>query len=558
MTIGLLAIKCAPMKFSDWKLHYHKILVLFLVLSLASLYFIFKKNDPLTKDEREWLQANNGKIILAPEKSYPPTAFIADDGTFSGVSADIIRMIEKRLGFHFHYLPAQDLTDILIQIRSGQADVTTAVRATDERSEYMLFTTAYLNLKSIILVQQQIQKNLSPAALTGKRVGVGKDYAVHEFLRKQYPELNLIPVANDFVGIHEVATGILDAFIVDLATASFVINQERITNLRVAGETGFIHSLSLGSRSKDLMLQKILQKGLDQISADEIETLWRKWIPNFYNQPFYRDPNFLRFSAMVLLILLVLGTGLLVWSQSLSQEVELKTLEINQALKAREEFIYTAAHELRTPLTALTIQLQLVPKILHNIDFQEKEKFMTYYSTGLKQLDHFSRLVEALLDIIRLDAGVLSLKKQDVDLAIAVKNMVELYKNEFKRAGCSVILNLKEDIVGHWDLTRIEQVILNILNNAMKYGAGREIEITTTQVGNKAQLSIKDHGIGIDPKVQKNIFERFRRASSITEYRGIGLGLYITHNIVIAHGGTVTVDSTLGQGSTFLVELPLA
>jgi len=110
---------------------------------------------------------------------------------------------------------------------------------------------------------------------------------------------------------------------------------------------------------------------------------------------------------------------------------------------------------------------------------------------------------------------------------------------------------------GFWDRLRISQVVTNLLANAVKYGGGKPVEVEFGPEGDAAFLVVRDHGIGIDPADQPQIFERFERAVSSRNYGGLGLGLYIVKRIVEAHGGTITVQSKPGEGATFRVQLPL-
>ena len=112
---------------------------------------------------------------------------------------------------------------------------------------------------------------------------------------------------------------------------------------------------------------------------------------------------------------------------------------------------------------------------------------------------------------------------------------------------------------GRWDRLRLEQVFGNLLSNAIKYGGGHPIEVAVSRNGNghTAKLEVTDHGIGISAEDQARLFNRFERAVSIESFGGLGLGLYITRQIVTAHGGTIRVESQPGAGATFVVELPL-
>jgi signal transduction histidine kinase len=144
-----------------------------------------------------------------------------------------------------------------------------------------------------------------------------------------------------------------------------------------------------------------------------------------------------------------------------------------------------------------------------------------------------------------------------VDLTAVTREVLDQFAAELARAGCATELEAPHPVLGRWDPLRIEQVVANLLSNACKYGAGKPIRISVEVNGDRARLSVRDHGIGIAPADRERIFERFERAASARHYGGLGLGLYITRQVVEAHGGTIRVVSHTGAGSTFAVELPL-
>jgi PAS domain S-box-containing protein len=240
----------------------------------------------------------------------------------------------------------------------------------------------------------------------------------------------------------------------------------------------------------------------------------------------------------------------------LKQE-QLARAEAEKGIRLRDDFIAVASHELKTPLTALSMQIQILPKLLREVDFSGKDHFCSLLENSLKQLEHFLDLVDNLLDVSRINAGRMILQKQRVSLSEIISRTLEQYKAELQAAGCAVEIDLDPTIQGRWDPIRIGQIIVNLLTNAMKYGARNPIEITARLEGNRAKLVVRDHGIGIEKADQKKIFERFERATPVTRYRGLGLGLYITRQIVRAHGGTIRVESEIGKGSTFVIDLPI-
>jgi len=172
-----------------------------------------------------------------------------------------------------------------------------------------------------------------------------------------------------------------------------------------------------------------------------------------------------------------------------------------------------------------------------------------------RQVRRLEKLINSLLDVSRIAIGRFPLQCEEVDLVSMVHNVVGQFSAEIARSGADILLDLPAHARGHWDPLRLEQVVVNLLSNALKYGAGKPIEIAVRCDDDTAFLTVRDHGIGIDAADQRRIFERFERAVSLN-YGGLGLGLHIAREIVVAHHGTIHVESERGQGAAFVVAIP--
>jgi signal transduction histidine kinase len=224
------------------------------------------------------------------------------------------------------------------------------------------------------------------------------------------------------------------------------------------------------------------------------------------------------------------------------------------AVRMRDEFMLVAGHELRTPLAALGLLHESLERIR---DGTPLEKIRERGGKLRAQSQRLGRLVEDLLDVSRMSAGRFSLEVEPFDLGALVGDVGERMREELERAQTPITLDL-EPVEGHWDRSRIEQVVTNLVSNAGKYGRGAPIEVRVKRDGDRATLVVVDHGIGIAPDDQERIFRRFERATSARKFSGLGLGLWITSELVRAHGGTIAVQSEPGSGATFTVTLPLA
>ncbi len=228
------------------------------------------------------------------------------------------------------------------------------------------------------------------------------------------------------------------------------------------------------------------------------------------------------------------------------------------AIRARDEFVSIASHELKTPITSLKMQLQMM---MRGIDVSKDQtppaaKLFKSLASSSNQVDRLTVLIEDLLDVTRIETGKLTYKFEEVNLTKLIKEVAERFAEELKNAKCTLHEDLEENVVIYCDRYRIEQVLVNLISNAIKYGSNGPIKITVKHGKGKALITVEDKGMGIVKDMQTKIFERFERAISSTNISGLGLGLYITKQIVDAHQGSIEVESELGQGSIFKVCLP--
>jgi signal transduction histidine kinase len=235
--------------------------------------------------------------------------------------------------------------------------------------------------------------------------------------------------------------------------------------------------------------------------------------------------------------------------------------EAQAAVRLRDEFLSVASHELRTPLTPLHLQLQILRREAQDPAMtleRLRERVKRAVEGSESQVRKLADLINDLLDVSRISAGRLQLELGPVDFAEVVRDVVARFEPQALKADCALTLEVPASLVGRWDRRRLEQVVTNLLTNALKYGAGRPVHLHLTSEEGRARLTVRDEGIGIAPQDQGRIFERFERAVSERHFGGMGLGLYICRQIVDALRGTIGVRSEPGQGATFQVVLPTA
>ncbi|MGQ0503997.1 MAG: ATP-binding protein [Myxococcaceae bacterium] len=228
-----------------------------------------------------------------------------------------------------------------------------------------------------------------------------------------------------------------------------------------------------------------------------------------------------------------------------------------EAIVARDNFLSVASHELRTPITSMKLQSQLMRRRITSGDSAAftPDQISKLVSQTERSIQRLSRLVEDMLDISRIATGHLQLQLDTVNLSDLVREVADRFTAQATEQGNELELHLAQEISGKWDRDRLDQVITNLLSNALKYAPGTRIQLTTSQVGGDALVEVADSGPGIASEDQGRVFERFERVGG-TRVSGLGLGLHISKHIVEAHGGCIGVTSSLGAGARFTVKLP--
>ena len=228
------------------------------------------------------------------------------------------------------------------------------------------------------------------------------------------------------------------------------------------------------------------------------------------------------------------------------------------AIKSRDDFISIASHELKTPITSLKLQFQMAKRGINSETGKtlNAEKLLKLLDTSNQQIDRLTSLVEDLLDVTRMESGKIKYHFELIDICELVKNMVERFRNHFLEEGITISSKIVEPTFIQGDPYRLEQVIINLLTNASKYGNKKPIQVEVKDAKDHVIIKVIDHGIGIETNMLKKVFERFERAVSHQNISGLGLGLYISKEIVIAHKGTIEAQSDKEHGTCFTVTLP--
>ncbi len=319
--------------------------ILLLLIGLATAmswdaWGVIRESDvQFSQQERDWL-VEHPVILAAPDPDFPPVEYYDEKGLYRGIAADYIALIEKKLGIRFKIVRLKNWEEVLEKARTREIDMVTAATRTPQREKYLRFTSSFLELPAVIIVRQNVDKNLMMEDLVGMKVAVVYRYAAHDYINNLYPGMTLDLVPDVQTGLRKVAFGMVDAMVANIATASYNIEKEKITNLRLAGKSGFVYRLAFAPCKGNWELNSILEKGMDLVTPKEKQKIYRKWISLQQDSLLESRKFWIGIGGGLGAVLLFAG-GILAWNRTLRQRVEEKTAALNLQVakhkKAKQE-----------------------------------------------------------------------------------------------------------------------------------------------------------------------------------------------------------------------------
>ena len=552
--------------------------ILFLLVGFTTSYCSTSQELDLSAEELHWIQ-EHPVIRIAPDPDFPPIEFIDKDGNYRGIAADFIRLLETKLPLKFEIVRLESWGEVIKQGKSRQIDMFGAAVPTPERFEYMTFTKPYVEFPAVVLVRDSATNFPSLAELKGKSVAVVSSYADHEYMVRAYPDVPLVVVPDISSGLRQVSFGKVDAMVLNLASASYYIRKDGISNLKVTQDTDFVFDLSFANRSDWPLLTSILEKGMAAVSNEEKKAVLDNWI-SLGNDTWRPSPLFLAATAVVFLLLIVFV--ILQWNRMLHRQVRDRTTELEVEFKERiqaeeeKDLLRQQVHSAKK-MEALGLLAGGVAHDLNNIlagavgysDLMMRKipadsPLQNYLKEIHKSGRRASDVVADLLTISRdaaSDRSISNLNRIVTEYMSSPEQyaLAERFPQvEFKLELSPQLANMSCSEI------HIKKTIMNLIINAAEATQVGKVTIKTenhchvSKGGNREnkviQLSVTDSGPGISAEDIDHIFEPFYTKKKLG-HSGTGLGLAVVWNTLEEHQGVINVEQ-LSEGSRFVLCFP--
>lgn len=536
----------------------HKSTIYSLLILILAFMISCNKPELIDDSEQKWLNEHpNLTVGISPNA--PPYQYLNDKGELCGIFIDFLSIIEKRLDYKFKKVYDSDFSKLLSDVKSGNVDVLLEIQKTDERAKFLNFTPAILS-HSHVIVTRNSQKGIhSIKDLHDKNIAVVNKFAIQEYLTVNFPDIKLTPYFEDIECLRSVSTGNTDAFICQQAVATYYIENEGISNLKIAGEIDYKNNLAIASRKDYSVLSSILTKAVNSISHEEKQDIYTKWL-SFKVVPFYQEARFWAMIALVIVLVLIIISLFYI---ALKQKVRQKTKELELAKNKAEEsdrlktaFLANLSHEIRTPMNGIVG----FSSLLKEPDITEDERLENITMID-KSVNRLLNIINDLVDISKIEAGIVEISNSQTNINELIDIIYTTFKPEADKKRitfqCEKALFVGDEII-YSDQEKINIILRNLVKNAFKYTERGTIEFGYEIDGKFIQFFVKDTGMGIPKDRQAEIFKRFIQAdiSDKLALQGAGLGLSIAQAYVEMLGGTIWVESEEDKGSIFHFKIP--
>ncbi|MFK7749005.1 MAG: transporter substrate-binding domain-containing protein [Kordia sp.] len=529
----------------------YTVMCIFLMLSSCNT------SVTLSKKQQKYLVANpdlNVGIYI----NYPPYEFVNANGEIDGILLDYFSLLEEKVTHTFDKKFYTNWNSLVNDAKKGKVDIILEIQNTKERRNYLTFTEPIFKGNHIIVTKSDSDIN-TLAQLAGKKVTVGKNYSIEEYLINYYPEIILLPKKNEEECLKSVLANEADAFIGLEAISNYLIQKEDFKNLSIKESINYANELGIAINKQKPILAKIIKKGNNAITLEEKNNILNKWLYNVV-VPFHKKATFWEISLSILGFLAIFFFGL---SYYLKRQVSKRTKALREAKSIAERsnelktlFLQNISHEVRTPLNSIIGFANFLKQ--ENIPEDQKEE---YIDTILQESDNLTKVLNNVIEISELTTKDSLPNYQIINIHKEIKILAEIYTAKATHEKLEFIFekakNQEEKYI-KTDKARFTKAIGNILNNAIKFTNVGSVTLQYEIHSEQVEIKISDTGIGISPKKFDTIFDEFYQEEKelSKKYDGLGIGLSIAKENIRSLGGKISLQANQPNGSVFTIHIP--
>lgn len=516
----------------------------------------------LTPAEEAWIAAHP-HIRIGYDPAWPPFSSIESNGDFSGIDADVLAIISRRLGVHFELITAPTWSGLYAKALAREVDVLGGTARTPEREPFFRFTSPYLSFPVAIITRAGGPFLWSAQDLIGRKVAAPRDYAPTLDLQREYPGVQLVLTNTVDEAMQLVTEGRAEAAVTNLANASFIIKTQGLTNLKIAGMMPRNFELRFAVRPDWPELVGILDKGIASLTSSDLQAIDNRWIRIDYANVVRWDVVWklaagLTLGGSIAVVLIVMRSRRLAYELAqrlrLQKELEESHDRLARLNEEKAELLRMAAHDLRNPLTAILLSFDLAQ--------QGGIKAEVAVERIRCHIDQMMQLMSDLLDSQTLEDGRRKFTLAAVSTAAVLQDVLAALAQPAERKGIRFnTARVEPAPPALADPHALRQIIENLISNAIKFSPpDRTVWLRVREWNGRVRLEVQDEGPGVHPDEVERIFAKYTRGSAkpTAGESSTGLGLSIVRQLVTAMNGRTWCESGPDEGATFIVVMPAA